>query len=222
MNTSSDTRGPRARGRVLRGAPAGERCAVVQYDDLGGVTSETLDPTRIEAAIEAGYRDGHAEGHAAGWADGHAAAQREAARITAFMTSALERLTAAVHAVADHEADILRAAEDAIAATAMQLAEAVIGRELELARIPGVDAIARSLAIAPAAAEVVIHLHPDDLHGIETAADLDTIDERVRLVADSTLSRGDAFAQWGDTILDARIDQALDRARGALLGGTAP
>lgn len=217
MNMSSDVRRARTRGRVVRGTLATDQCAMT-YDDLAGVSSATLDPARIETAIEQGYRDGHAAGQAAGWAEGHAEGMREYAQTAAHLTAALHRLEAAAAAVAEREATVLRSAEDAIAAAAVRLAAVIIGRELESATNPGVDAIARALALAPAAGEVTVRLHPDDHRAVLAATDGTTVDDRVHLVADPTLARGDALAEWGDTILDARIEPALERARRALAG----
>lgn len=217
MNTSSDLRGARTRGRVVRATRTSDTYATVQYEDLAGVTSATLDPSRIDAAIDAGYRDGHAQGHADGWAAGHADALRQAKETTAHMTAVLERLAAAANAVAEREAAILRSAEDVFAAAAFELAAAVIGRELELAESPGVDAIARALALAPVAGDVTVRLNPDD-HDAVQVMHAATLDERVRLVPDPSLARGDAIAEWADTTLDARIGSAIERARRVLTG----
>lgn len=216
MNSSSDVRNVRTRGRVLRGAPVTDLYTTVHYEDLAGVSSDTLDPTRIEVAIAAGYRDGHAEGHAGGFAAGHAEALRAAEQTAAHVAVVLDQLAAAASMLAEREAVILRSAEDAIGTAAVQLAEVLVGRELELATTPGLDAIGRVLAIAPSSGEVVVRLHPADLEGVQACAT--NIDERVRLVADPMLARGDAVAEWGDTILDARLVPALERARAAVNG----
>ena len=65
---------------------------------------------------------------------------------------------------------------------------------------------------------VAVRLHPEDLRALGPDPELP---EGARLVADPSLSRGDAVADLPDGWLDARIGTALERARTALETGGA-
>ena len=65
---------------------------------------------------------------------------------------------------------------------------------------------------------VRVRLHPADCAAIEALGPNSALPERVDLVPDPRLERGDAVTEYDDGALDARISTALDRARRALSG----
>jgi flagellar assembly protein FliH len=169
-----------------------------------------------------------AQGYAAGWAQGlrtgreHAAAtaQEYAARdaaanaqrqaehdqaMTALATT-LDRLQAAFHGAVEQvtgQAHLM----------ALEIAAAVIGRELTTSATTADDAVRRALAGVAAETPVVVRLHPDDAARVHASL---LADRPVRIVADPSLAPGDAVAETEDTLVDATIAAALDRVRGVL------
>jgi flagellar assembly protein FliH len=179
--------------------------------------------------------EAHAAGYAAGWAQGRHAADAAAAQ--AAESAAIHARTAAtqqaaavqraVHALMTAAADLERRVapaavelEDTIVASAFAIAQAIVGRELATATKPGADALARVLALAPLGRPVTVRLCPSDLATVTAvgpAAGPAEIDGRtVTLLADATLSPGDAVAQCDAATIDARIAPALARVGEAL------
>jgi flagellar assembly protein FliH len=101
-----------------------------------------------------------------------------------------------------------------VVATALQIAEALIGHELAQPDTRGRDAIARALALAPERGHVTARLHPADIAVIDPGAMASgrTID----IVPDPTLAPGDCIVDVGACRVDARIGPALERAREVL------
>lgn len=179
----------------------------------------------------AGTSSAQARGYAAGYAEGlrraateHLAA--EAARESEHRSSLAEGRTAIRHALAalGAAADQTRAAalpliqevEGALIEAALDLAEAVLQREVAAGHLDAADALRRVLAGAPEDELVAVRLHPADA---AVAADAD--ETTVQLIPDASLSRGDAVAVLRDGWLDARISAALSRARNVLEAGHA-
>jgi flagellar assembly protein FliH len=173
---------------------------------------------------------GQARGHVAGFAAGMRAAQDEIettmARLEAEQTEFIHRgqdrinaavagLAAAARTLDEHTIVALASVQDVIAATAIELAEAIIGRELSDGDTSARSALARALSQVDAAVVHVVRMNPADLAVLDASA-RDTAG--VRFVADATLSRGDAVTEVADGYLDARIGTALARAKAALLG----
>lgn len=189
------------------------------------VTFPTLK-TSAQDAVEVSSR---AAGHAAGYAAGLRAAAEEMAAQAALQEEALAEaiaegraridaavatLNAAAEALNQRTIPLLAEAQDALAATAIDLAEAVIGRELSDSDTSATSAMHRALAGVDPALVHLVRLHPDDL----AALDADTISAAgVSFTADASLSRGDAVTEFADGYLDARITAALERARAAIL-----
>ena len=177
--SSSNSRPGVPRARVLRGlsAPAARLGVVAELVPVSDPAGEATDP-----AAE-GYQVGYAEGLAAG----RATAAAEAA-------AALARLEAAGRALDEAAADLhrrqaieLAGLEDALAAAAVDLAAAVVGRELQVAASPGADSLARALALVPAGSPAVARLYPAD-------ADLllagDAVPPAVRIIPDPKVEPG--------------------------------
>jgi flagellar assembly protein FliH len=218
-----------------------------------------------DAATTRQAHDARAEarGHAAGYAAGLRAAELELTarravleaehsdllhRLQAATVSAVEALATSARALDARVAPVLDDAEEALVATAFELAEAVLGYELgasesvddgshgvDATATPdatveaGVDprigrtaraAVARALAVTDPGDVVTVRLHPADLAQLD-AATRDSVAADIAFVADVTLARGDAEAERRIGQVDARLGTALDRARTALLGAPA-
>lgn len=170
-------------------------------------------------------------GHAAGYAAGLKAAAIELARRTAALEAeaqrsalenarriaeALATVDAATRALDARLAPVLIQAQDALAAASVDIAEAIIGRELASAPDSALSALKRALNHAETDAVVTVRMNPADL----AALDDDTrAAVGVGLHADASLSPGDAVAELPNGYLDARIGAALDRVRAALMEG---
>src|SRR3712207_9345439 len=94
----------------------------------------------------------------------------------------------------------------------LTLLEDLLGRELELASSPDLDAVRRALTLCPADAPAVVRLHPDDLREVPEAA-LAELPGSVRVVADLSVERAGAIAETGSSRIDAQLGSALERVR---------
>jgi len=193
--------------------------------------SELRYPTIATAGLEEETERARIRGHAAGYAEGLRSAEAEAAAdaararverealredaVTA-LTAAVDALGTATRRFAASSAPVHAAADDALVAAALELAESLRGGELQNGDTSARAAIARAIASVDEESITAVRLSPVDLavigaHGI--------LVPEVRLVADPTLSPGDAVVELADGRIDARIGSALARAR-AEIGGT--
>ncbi|HEY0118549.1 MAG TPA: FliH/SctL family protein [Cellulomonas sp.] len=173
---------------------------------------------------------------AAGFAAGFAAGARAAARAaeTAVRRATLERedaarrgderleaalaaLGSAARALSARTAPVLAEAEQALHEHALALAEAVLGVELQQDETSAAAALARVRAAAGMGDAVTVRLNPQDLSSL---SGMPSLPAGVVLVSDPSLGRGEALAEQADGWLDARIGDALRRARAALDGGS--
>ena len=174
--------------------------------------------------------DNRAAGHAAGYAAGLRAAGAELAgqkaaldaehraallHDAARMDRTIAVLTAAAAALDSLLLPVVTDAQDAIAASALELAETIIGEALADGERSAKAALTRALAAVDPATITTIRLNP---------LDLGVLDETVRaaaavsFTADASIARGDAIAVLPLGYLDARIAPAVARARAASLG----
>ncbi|PVZ56372.1 FliH/SctL family protein [Arthrobacter sp. H-02-3] len=179
------------------------------------------------AAEQAGYTEGHAAGYAAGvraaakeqrrWRDRMAAEQ--AASLAAGqqdLDRAVRALAVARNDFAHRNVQALQDAEEILARTALELAEAILGYELAEGTRTARAALARALSGSDSATVLAIRLHPADIdvltrEGQELPAGLP-------LVPDPSLGRGDAKVEYQQGWFDAGLRSSLERARTALLG----
>lgn len=214
----------------LRARPAAGDLRTGRWTRFG--SSAVLGDEATEAAlgsvVDAADSAARAQGYAMGWAEGrraalahaeadreerarahdavHARAVDEVARTADGLVRAADRLHAESSA---HRDALAEAAVD----LALQVAEAVLGRELQIAADPGRDALRRALAAVPEPGPVTVRLNPDDL----AALGPDALEGRVTVRADPTLARGDAVAETDTCSVDATVAAALARVREVLL-----
>lgn len=188
-----------------------------------------LKTARDATADSLAYAHGHTAGYTAGLRGAAAEAEERRSRMEAEHAAvlshaeartgqALATLAAAAAALEASVVPVITDAQDALAASALDLAEAILGRELSDADTAARAALARATGVGPSAGTRTVRMHPADLSVLdkvtrEAAA--------VLFVADETLERGDAITEFGAGYLDARISTALGRARKALTGDDA-
>lgn len=179
------------------------------------------DATSDARTRAAGHAAGYAAGLRAAAADIAAQAAEQEAAVAAAIAAGEARvdeavavLTAAAQALSRRTVPVVAEAQDAIAVTAIELAEAVIGRELSNEQTSASSALHRALAEVDSALVLVVRLNPTDLASLDEQTVLAT---GVTFTADATLARGDAVTEFADGYLDARVSSALERARAALL-----
>lgn len=192
------------------------------------------DQQRLEAA-------GRTRGYSAGYAAGLRAAEGEATRRQelrdaeqtaalrageARVAAAAAALDAATAALDARTLPALATAEQTLAAAAVELAEALLGRELSRGEDSACAALDRALSGTGSEPVRTVRMNPEDLAALERAgignAGAGATGARlngVALVGDPSLARGDAVSEFPNGYLDARLGTALARAKDALLGG---
>ncbi len=167
--------------------------------------------------FDAGFQEGRTEGFAQGAAEaeGAIADHRRSADRLGLLGNALEHAINDVQNSATAETETL---ERGIVDMAMQIAEAVIGREITDHEYVA-DNVRRSLQLCGREGPMDVKVHPDEVSCIEeaTAAGLLTWPRGADLVADASVSRGGCVIDAGGARLDSQVEAAMDRIRAALL-----
>jgi flagellar assembly protein FliH len=172
--------------------------------------------------LEERLAEARAEGFAEGRQVGRNEAKNEARRELA---EAIDKLAEALrHAVAAWRmagAAAVQVAEEDVVALALDLAEAVLERELALQRTPMVEALQRCLRLAPDLGPLTVRLHPGDLASLQEAERLAALgpvlgDRTVELLPDETVAPGGCVLEAGSCRIDGQIPSALARARAVL------
>jgi len=179
-------------------------------------------------AVDAAYSEAKTHGYAAGYAAGmraatdQARAQREqhlangraAAAVSAeALRTATSSLGTAAQAFENRVAPVVESVETTLVAASLELAEAILGAELQQGPHSAQAALTRALAELDPAEVRRIRMHPQSLEQLPQGA---AESAGVRIVPDMQLQPGDAVADLPEGFLDARIQTALDRCRSAL------
>ncbi|MGB5759760.1 MAG: FliH/SctL family protein [Acidimicrobiales bacterium] len=171
-----------------------------------GPWAEQLNALHESARLQ-GFEKGRAEGHSVGVEQGRQAVTDMGASLAASVDKLLTQLEAQA---AELGARLATETVD----LALQIAEAVLGREIACTDDPGAEAIARCLEMAPATGDLFARLNPQD------AAELGRIDgladRGLMITADPSLRRGDAVVTINDATIDARLSESLRRVAEAL------
>jgi len=204
------------RGRVLRDWDVDLAEPRVARADLGTVSARSargivVSPELVESARQEGYTAGFEEGYAAGYAHGIDDARRH----VELLGQLVQQLGREADAFATRETTARTDIEDQVVAAAMQIAEVLVGHELERPDGRGRDAIARALALAPAHGDVTARLHPADIAVLGDPSTLSPGRVLV-IVPDPSLSPGDCIVDVAACRIDARVSAAIDRAREVL------
>jgi flagellar assembly protein FliH len=200
--------------RILRSVP--ERDAQdIQIDSLEALPY-SMDGRPVTAELRAAKDAGFRKGWETGWRDGHDHGRDEAFKE---FTAALAPTIEAISRVREQLAAADRVSADELASQlvqfAMSVAEAVIGRELELSSNSALDSLRRALVMIPERGEIVARLNPDDVAIVDSVEHL-VPGRVVTIAADPSVERGGAVVQVGRCHIDAQIGPALDRVREAL------
>ncbi len=191
--------------REQRAKQEGDKPALANYGFSG----------LLEEAYATGYQDGLTQASTE-------AAEKVASEIARMSQERSERIDRAVKALEDAAISVMKArAETARVATeditefSFRLTEILVGRELELSKDPGMDSIARALALAPCDEPLRIHVHPDDA---STLAELDPLETKsetraVTIIADPAVERSGCTLDAGPCHIDAQMGSALERVR---------
>lgn len=180
-----------------------------------------------ERARTAGYAAGYAAGaraaaQAAAQAQRELAAQHTAAqaRRDAAVAEALAVLERAVMASWQRTAPAVADARTSIYDAALEIAAAVLQRELTPGPASARALLDRALADAADLGVHTVRLHPADLAHVQAvlADGGAALPPGVALVGDPRLAPGDAVSEHPAGYLDARVGAALERARAVLLG----
>ncbi|MFK4295757.1 flagellar assembly protein FliH [Arthrobacter sp. GAS37] len=199
--------------------------------ELQRVVFPDIQPAARSRKEDRGYTQGHASGYAAGIQAAAAELRRlreqfhaehramlDAGRLA--VAQAVRVLEAAATASQQRRGAVLEEAQDVLAASAMELAEALLGYELNDGGNTARAALARAFgAVSGVETVTAVRLHPADLAALD-AVDVGSV-AGVELKADAALNPGDAIAEYPQGWLDARLSTAVDRAKAALLGNDA-
>ena len=211
-------------------APLGQDLRTGRWTRLGHTTvlGDPVAEGTLQELAERTRTAAQAQGYAVGWAAGCRTAmaqataaadekiQRHDEELLLLKNDQQQAMSALVDLTARLEAAFNEARaglEERAAALAIEIAEAVLGREIQLSKDPGADAVRRALDLTPATAVITVRMHPADRAALDTSG-LDF--HSVRLVDDPTLRRGDAIAETEDSVVEATLTAALDRVRRVL------
>jgi flagellar assembly protein FliH len=191
-----------AKSRILRGQTSA--LSIVNPEALL-VLEEDLTSERdraLSAAWDAGYADGLEQARV------KAEHESEQARATLGLAQ-LALSDAATQAAAAFELERHRLECGAVE-LAFALTKEILARELELSHSPGEEAITRALSKSPPGSQLVVRLNPRDT---ETIGHETGLDAATRIVADPSIGPGGCVLEVGTTVVDARIETALERIR---------
>jgi flagellar assembly protein FliH len=143
-------------------------------------------------------------------------------RATDDMGSAARALLAALDQVGRADLDRIHEVERHVLSLAVELAGAIVGREIELDHTLVLTAVERALDLVPDRGPVVLRVHPADVATVRDAVQggadegLGThLTAAVQVVADASVARAGAVADVGPLRVDAQIGAALARIRDA-------
>ncbi len=194
------------------------------------VTFPTVGAPEHSSGTDRGFVQGHAAGYAAGMQAAAAEQcqlqerlQREHEEMLDAGRSALARsvqlLQAAAAAAQQRQEVALGEVQDVLAASAIELAEAILGYELARGEDSARAALHRALGAQGTGVghATAVRLNPGDLAALAASGVADP--DGVELKADPSLNPGDAVGEYPNGWIDARLGSALERAKRALLGG---
>ena len=179
----------------------------------------TTAQSYVQADAKArGFTQGHAAGYAPALARQNAAHEALLVTLQARHNEEVQALRMATAALEARTIPVLADAEEVLFSQALDLAEALLGQELRDRNISARSALARVRGRSGDEVPVSIRMHPADLAELtENGRDALDLPTSVQLVADRSLNRGDAMADYPNGFLDARLSTAVARTRAALM-----
>ncbi len=189
--------------------------APIRYPQVGEPDREGTEQARTR-----GFSTGYAEGlrraeaeHVEAEEARREQAERELAAGRARVNLAVQTLERAVNDLNARMVPTIVSAEKTLTESALDLAEAVLVREVDEGHVSASDSLRRAMSEVPSGEKVTIRVSPDDAAEIGVSAD-----PLVSIISDPTLNAGDCFVQMRDGWLDARITSGLQRAKAVLHG----
>lgn len=195
--------------------------------------TSAFSAARLTVVTDDRVRDVQESARVSGYAAGFAAGSRASAEATRMLHERLRSEAAAAAAArdAEHRAamialqratqaanarvlPVLDDARDLLHGLAFDLARAVVGQELTDSETSARAALRRALAAPHDVRVQTVRLHPSDIDALRGSG-ADEVDG-IELVADPSLSPGDAVSTFEGGFFDARIRSAFDRALLAL------
>jgi flagellar assembly protein FliH len=167
----------------------------------------------MDAALAATFDEARRAGYAAGRRDVDVQVAELAAR-NAELDRALAVVRAAQAALAGADATVLDDLVEQATAMAVELAAAIVGRELRACGDDVRDAIRRALALVPDRGSLTVRVHPADGGAAVALATGDAPD--VCVVPDPAVEPGGCVVEVGALRVDAQIGPAIARLRDLL------
>ncbi len=176
------------------------------HHDAVGPWAEQIN-NLYETAKRQGFEQGLAEGREAGIEHG----RRQMADLNASLAGTASKLFAEIDARSAEAGQQIAAKATELA---LEIASAVLNREIASSEDPGAEALARCVDLAPTNGDLLARLNPLDAAELQRVEGLG--DRGLVITADPTLGRGDAIVTVNDVTIDARISESLRRVAEAL------
>lgn len=198
-----------------------------------GVDPRLVDPT-LEAVVAEAEECARAAGWERGLLEGREAALHEVTaqavvqekaraeqlelrerRREQVLAEAMGALRLRIADLDTREAPVFEGIERDVATMAVQIAEVLIGRHLELGKWSALDAVQRALALAPRQCTAIVRVHPD---AVDELPDVSSAlpGGSVTVVADPSIEIGGCIVEAGNRTIDAQLGPALERLREVL------
>jgi flagellar assembly protein FliH len=194
----------------LDGQP--RRWSVPDLDALGPVTVGDLEGVHGDAyaqGFQEGRRDGERRGH-----------EEATARVEAELAPRVAHFAALARALGEPLEQVDEAVEHSLVALATAVARQLVHRELSLHPEQIVAVVRESMSALPLASRGArITLHPDDLALVRDALDFEAQEGNLRLLEDSSLTRGGCRVQTDVSLVDATVEARLESVITQVLGG---
>ncbi|HEY5248660.1 MAG TPA: FliH/SctL family protein [Dermatophilaceae bacterium] len=190
-----------------------------------------VDPRLTDPTLVAVVADAEERARAAGWErgrqEGRESAMREVAEQDRVRAARLENLlrrhelewaqvaNAMQISMADldsRDAPVFQDIENAVAAMAVEIAEVLVGRHLEVGKGSALDSVRRALALAPRQSAAIVRLHPDAMPQLSDVTGA-LPSGSVTIVADASIEIGGCIVEAGNRTIDAQLGTALQRLR---------
>ncbi len=202
-------------GDLQRQADALRRDAEIDAERIVAEAKERAKQLS-EGATEQGYEKGLAEGREAGAIEGREAGREESLAEWRESFDLLHQgLTAAFDQVDASRAALLRDARTAVVRLAIQLAEKLLHRTVEVDGEAVVDQVAAALEHVLRPMDVTVRINANDRLAMDAAIERlqDRFEqfEHIRLVDDETVSRGGCVINCGQGRIDATLETQLQR-----------
>lgn len=167
------------------------------------MTGEELDALQARARAE-GWEQGRQEGLTAGAAE---------------VNERVQRLDAALQALAEPFQELDEAVEQQLLAMVRALTRQLVRREMRMDPQQVVGVIREAVAALPASSrEIRVHLHPADADVVRDCMGPEVTERAWRIEEDPVLERGGCRVSSASSEIDAELDTRLGRIMSEMLG----